>query len=166
MKSIFSTNSIVLIVIAAIFAVAALIYSLSGFTLGIGKVVIEEHWDPEIWDLLQEDAPAADIIAAINRSPRDIDGINRAGSSLLVVAIRHHREDLIPWLVDNGMHVDGQNKNGLPLMHAVDSGCLPCAEVLINLGANPHIGKGWTPFQFAKDRGANEYVELFTTLDP
>ena len=151
--------SIVAVVVCVLVIAGVVLHATVG--QGASRMQFEQAWDSEVWKLFENGAASEDIINAIESSERDTHEINEFGTPLLLVAIRYQRDDVVPWLLENGLSPDGLNRDGMPLMYAIRFDCEACARSLLTFGADPHI-TAFSPIQFAEESRSQKYLDLLS----
>ena len=120
--------------LAAIFAVIAIIPLVNpGGRVGITVERRQQLVGPEpVVQMLYDNAPTDEIIAAIEASGRHVDSFRWVGGSLLEIAIEHGRDDLAYWCLERGASPNGVTNDGGPLLAAASRKDEDMFRLLIN----------------------------------
>jgi ankyrin repeat protein len=82
---------------------------------------------------------------------RLINSIDKRGSSPLTLAAYHNNINVVNYLIDKVENVNGESKDGTPLMGAVVKGHTAVVKSLIQAGADPNLSdaNGTTALHYA-----------------
>lgn len=115
----------------------------------------------EVIEMLFQDRPSDEIMAAVERAGKHVDDIRFLGVALLQEVVARDRGDLAEWLLRKGANPNGVPHHS-PLDQAVLSRSSAMVCLLLDAGADPNldIGHGYTPLRVAEERGYEEIVAL------
>jgi ankyrin repeat protein len=95
-------------------------------------------------------------------NPKSVDALNDRGSSPLTLAAYYNNLDVAKYLIQKVDNINGNSKDGTPLMAAVVKGHTEIAKALIGAGADPNLtdANGATALHYAVLFNNQELVSL------
>jgi ankyrin repeat protein len=95
-------------------------------------------------------------------NPKSVDALNDRGSSPLTLAAYYNNLDVAKYLIQKVDNINGNSKDGTPLMAAVVKGHIEITKALIGAGADPNLtdANGATALHYAVLFNNQELVSL------
>jgi uncharacterized protein len=126
------------------------------------SLAAEDPYEDLLIALKNENLPA--IRKLVNRG-MEIDTVDSAGSTLLMLASRGGNQEIVAYLIASGAKVNHRNAYGdTALMWAALAGNLPVCRMLVEHGAE-YDTEGWTPLIYAASKGHDAVVDYLLSLD-
>lgn len=72
-------------------------------------------------------------------NPKSVDAMNERGSSLLTLAAYYNNLAVAKYLIEKVANINGNSKDGTPLMAAAIKGHIEIAKALVEAGADPNL---------------------------
>ena len=100
-------------------------------------------------------------------NPKIVDSLNNRGSSPLTLAAYYNNLEVANYLINKVDNINGNSKDGTPLMAAVVKGHVEIAKALIDAGADPNLtdANGATALHYAVMFNNQELATILMDAD-